>query len=157
VGGVALVIFAAITIISFISAANDNARIDRLQTHGISTIVTVDNCVGNLGGSGSNIVNYTCSGDYRVVGVAYREVIVGQLNYLAPGTLVRAIVDPSHPGSVELRSVLARSSTSSSVYVAPSILALVLVVLVAGYVRLLRRKPLVERESIDSSTASPAT
>src|SRR5579862_3147188 len=74
-GAALLAGFAIIVIATFINAANDISRIDRLKSHGISVVVTVANCVGNLGGSGSNAAGYTCQGIYRVDGVRYLEDI----------------------------------------------------------------------------------
>lgn len=123
-GTAAFAAFTVIVIVSFISASNDNSRIERLKNHGISVVVTVTDCVGNIGGSGSNAAGYTCHGSYRVDGVRYLETIGSMTTMSATGTKVRGVADPERPNSIELASTLATSSTSLSVYVVPSVLAL---------------------------------
>jgi MYXO-CTERM domain-containing protein len=128
-GTLVIAVLAVIVIVSFISAANDNARIDRLKSHGVSVVVTVTNCVGNIGGSGSNAAGYTCHGEYRVKGVMFHEVIGSKTTFSTTGTAVRGVADPAHPSTVELTSAVASSSASPSAYVVPSLLALLLVAL----------------------------
>jgi hypothetical protein len=91
--------------------------------------------VGNIGGSGSNAAGYTCHGSYRVDGVRYVEIIGSKTTQSPAGTEVRAVADPNRPSTVELASAVARSTSSSSVYVVPSILALVFVVLALALLR----------------------
>jgi hypothetical protein len=134
-GAVLLTLFAVIVVVTFLSATNDNARIDRLKSHGVSVAVTVTSCVGNIGGSGSNAAGYTCHGSYRVDGVRYEEVIGSKTTQSRAGTKVRAIADPSRPSTVALASAVAREESSSSVYVVPSVLALVFVVLTLALLR----------------------
>jgi len=139
VGTVILVLFAIVIVVSFVSAARDNARIDRLKDRGIAVNVRVSSCVGNLGGSGSNIANYTCQGSYEVKGHSYNEVIGGKSTFSPPGSQVRAVVDPSKYSTVELASALSVARASSTRYVAPIILVVVLVVLAGGLVLVARR------------------
>jgi len=136
VSGVFLLsVFAIVIVATFISATNDNARIDRLKSQGLSVVVTVTSCVGNIGGSGSNAAGYTCHGSYRVGGVRYEEIIGSKTTQSPAGTEVRAVADPNRPSTVELATAVARSASSSSVYVVPSILALVFVVLALALLR----------------------
>jgi hypothetical protein len=128
-GALVLTSFSLIVVVSFVSAANDNARIDRLKTHGVAVVVTVTNCVGNIGGSGSNAAGYTCHGSYRVDGIRYQEIIGSKTTLSTAGTHLRAVADPLHPGTIELASAIAKSSSSSTVYVIPGVLALVLATL----------------------------
>lgn len=128
-GALLLIAFAVVIVVSYISAANDNARIDRLKTHGVSVMVTVTNCTGNIGGSGSNASGYTCQGAYRIDGVGYQEVIGSKSTLSAVGSKVRGVADPARPSTVELSSAVARSSASTSAYFVPSLLALLLVAL----------------------------
>jgi hypothetical protein len=130
-----LSIFAVIIVVTFISANNDNARIDRLKSDGVSVTVTVTSCVGNIGGSGSNAAGYTCRGSYRVDGTHYEEVIGSKTSQSSAGTTVRGVADPNRPSTVELASTVARSKSSGSVYVVPSVLALVFVVLTLALLR----------------------
>ena len=128
-GAVFLTVFAVAIIVSFISAMNDNARVDRMKNHGVSVVVTVTSCVGNLGGSGSNAAGYTCRGSYRVHGVRYQEVIASKSTLSATGTRLAGVADPSRLSTVELASAVAASAASDSVYVVPSLLALLCVIL----------------------------
>ena len=134
-GVVLCVVLAVVVTVSFISATNDNARIDRLKTHGVSVTVTVTNCVGNIGGSGSNAAGYTCQGEYRINGVRYHEVIGSKTSMSDPGSKVRGVVDPARPSTIELASAVASSSASPSVYLVPGLLTLLL----AGFVLILIR------------------
>jgi hypothetical protein len=137
-GALLLIAFAAVIIVSFISAAHDNSRIDRLKTSGVPVVVTVTNCIGNIGGSGSNASGYTCHGAYRVKGTKYQEII-GSKSTLSPtGSKVRGVADPARASTVELASAVARSSTSTSVYVVPSVLGCLFVALTLFYLRRLR-------------------
>jgi len=135
-------VFAALAIVitvSFISAANDNARISRLKLHGVTVEVTVTNCTGNIGGSGSNAAGYTCHGEYRVNGVTYHEVIGAKTTLSTAGSQVRGIADPARPSTVELATSVASSSASPSVYIVPSLLLLLFIALTFVCLRRWRR------------------
>jgi hypothetical protein len=125
--------------VSFVSAANDNARIDRMKSHGIPVTITVVDCAGNLGGSGSNGAGYTCSGDYTVGGVAFHEVIGSMNTFAATGTAVRAVADPAQPSEVVLASAVKESAASWKHFILPSLLALALVALTFVSLRAVRR------------------
>jgi hypothetical protein len=143
------IVIAIFIVVSFIAAVNDNARIDRLRTNGIPVVVTVTSCTGHIGGSGSNAAGYTCYGWYRVHGVRYQEVIGSKTTSSPTGSNVRVIADPSQPGTIELASAVAASSSSDSTFVVPSILAVLFVTLslVVVRARRTRSKPLVERRN----------
>jgi len=128
-GVIACAVLAVIVTVSFVSAATDNARIERLKFHGVPVTVTVINCVGNIGGSGSNAAGYTCRGKYDVDGVNYREIIGSKTTPSPPGSKVRGVADPARPSTVVLASAVTSSSTSPSVFVVPSLLALLLATL----------------------------
>lgn len=134
-GAFLLALFALVIIVSFISATNDNARIERLKHHGVAVAVTVTSCVGNIGGSGSNSAGYSCHGSYRLNGVDYREIIGSKTTSSSAGTKVRAVADPARPSTIELASYVHASSSSASVYLVPSLLALSFVVLTLVFLR----------------------
>ncbi len=136
---IALVIFAVVLVVSFLSAANDNARIERMKSHGIPVTLSITNCVGNLGGSGSNVANYTCQGSYTIKGVTYQEIIGGKSTYSPGGAHVRGVADPLKYTTVELASALNASKSSSTRYVAPGILTAVFVALVLSLFSIARR------------------
>jgi hypothetical protein len=147
IGALALCVFALIIVVSFISATNDIARIERLKDHGVSVVVTVTSCVGNIGGSGSNAAGYTCRGSYRVHGVRYQEVIGSKTTLSSAGTQLRGIADPARPSTIELASSVAKSSSSLSAYVVPSLLTLFVVL---GFALFRRRR---SRRAAPSSTS----
>lgn len=151
VGALALAVFAFIIVVSFISATNDNARIDRLKNHGVAVEATVTSCVGNIGGSGSNAAGYTCHGTYRINGVRYEEVIGSKSTPSNAGTRVAAVADPARLSTIELASAVQASSSSPSVYVVPGLLALSLVVLTLLFLR--RRRVSESRSSVQSSNS----
>lgn len=134
-GAILLIAFAMAITVSFISAAHDNSRIERLKTEGVPVVVTVTNCVGNIGGSGSNASGYTCRGAYRVKGVSYQETIGSKSTLSSVGSTVSGIADPERPSTVELASAVARSSPSPSAYVVASVLALLFVALTLLFLR----------------------
>jgi hypothetical protein len=138
-GAVVLSLFALIIVVSFLSAANDNARIDRMKSHGATVNVTVTSCVGNIGGSGSNAAGYTCRGSYRVDGIRHQAVIGAKSTLSSVGTKLLAVADPEHPSTIELASAVATSSSSTTVYVVPTLLALLLIVLSILLIRRPRR------------------
>ena len=137
-GAILLIVFAVAITVSFISAAHDNSRIERLKTNGVPVVVTVTSCVGNIGGSGSNASGYTCRGAYRVKGVSYQEIIGSKSTLSSVGSTVQGIADPERPSTIELASAVARSSTSPSAYVVASVLAILFVALTLLFLRRLR-------------------
>jgi hypothetical protein len=138
--------------VSFISAFNDNARVDRMKNRGIPVTVTVTSCVGNIGGSGSNAAGYTCRGSYRVDGVRYVEVIGSKSTSSRAGTRVHGVVDPSRRSTVELTSAVRASTSSLSVYVVPGLLAVFFVIAAIALRRRRRRRFSTSRATHDSSS-----
>lgn len=136
---VGLVIFAVALGLSFASALNDHARIDRMKAHGVPVTVTISNCVGNMGGSGSNVAGYVCRGTYAVEGVKYNEIISSMTTFAPPGSHVHAIADPSQHGYIALASAIKNATPSAAAFVVVIILAVVFVFLVALLFRLRRR------------------
>lgn len=135
-----LLLLAVAIAASFISASRDNARLERLHSQGIAVNVTVSDCRGNLGGSGSNSVDYTCHGDYRVGATTYHEVIGAMTTFALAGSVVRGVIDPSQHGYVTLASALEHTTPSSSVYIVPGLLALALSALTFALWRVARRR-----------------
>jgi hypothetical protein len=107
---------------------------------GFLSINPID-CIGNVGGSGSNGAGYTCRGQYRVGASTYRELIGSMTTFSASGTTVRAVADPAHHASVVLASAVKASSASPGSYVVPGLLAIVLVALALALRRVARRTP----------------
>jgi len=139
VGAMGLVIVAATLVVTFVSAANDNSRVSRLKDHGIAVVVSVDTCIGNLGGSGSNASSYTCTGTYVARATTYHEVIGAMSFFATPGTRERAVADPARPSTVELASAVSSSHASNGRFIVPGLLAVALLTMILSFVRLLRR------------------
>ncbi|MGA2294740.1 MAG: hypothetical protein ABSG24_05890 [Acidimicrobiales bacterium] len=138
-GALGLVVFTAALVVGFLSVAHDHARVERLKDHGIPVTVTVIDCIGNVGGSGSNGAGYTCRGHYTVGATSYRELIGSMTTFSASGTKVRAVADPAHHSSVTLASAVEASSTSSGSFVVLGLLSLGLVALTLALIRVARR------------------
>jgi hypothetical protein len=136
---VGLVLFAIAIALSFASTLNDHARLDRMKSHGVPVSVTISNCVGNMGGSGSNVAGYVCRGTYALEGVKYNEIVSSMTTFASPGARVQAIADPSQHGYVALASAIKNASSSSAAFAVLIILVVVFVVLVALLFRMWRR------------------
>jgi len=137
--GVVLAVAAVIIVVGVIAATQDNARIDRMKARGVPVSITVADCIGNLGGSGSNGAGYTCRGDYAVAGTTYHEVIGGTSAFTDPGTALAGVADPAQPSTVIVAHAVATSETSSTAYVILGLLSLVWLALVGLWIRALRR------------------
>lgn len=138
-GAIGLILQAAVLVVSFLSVTNNNARVDRMKAHGIPVTVTVTNCRGNIGGSGSNSAGYTCRGDYTVNGISYHELIGSMATFSAPGTAVRGVADPSRHSTVVLSSAIKSSKASNGAFIPFGLLAIVFVALTLVFLRVARR------------------
>jgi hypothetical protein len=136
---VGLVLFALAIALSFASTLNDHSRLDRMKAHGVPVSVTITNCVGNMGGSGSNVAGYVCRGTYAIDGVKYNEIISSMTTFASPRSRVRAIADPSQHGYVALAAAIKSASSSSAAFVVLIILTVVLILLAALVIRIRRR------------------
>jgi len=121
-----LMALAASAIVLFVAGVNTNAQIAALRTHGVHVSVTVTTCVGNLGGSGSNEVSYTCDGTYVVAGHHERVQLPGT-RLFGPGARVRGVAVPSDPGLFSTVAVLRSEHTSARLYIAPAVLTVLLI------------------------------
>ena len=82
---------------------------------------------------------YQSDGSYRVGGLIYHEVIGSMTIFSAPGTRVSAVADPSRPSTVVLKSAVIASVASAAAYVAPGLLALLLIGLTLAFIGVARR------------------
>jgi len=126
--------------LGLVTTANEqnNARLTRLQHHGIMTQVTIRSCIGNLGGSGSNAAGFTCTGTYLVDGIHEVVTVNGLVTFQAPGSKVTGVVDPSNLSYVATATSVAHDRTTSPPVVATS--ALGLLIAVTGFDILRRRR-----------------
>lgn len=139
VGTIFLVVTALTIVVGFASVARDNARVDRMKHHGIAVLVTVTNCVGEIGGSGSTNAGFVCQGSYSLRGTHYHETIGSMTTLAYYGTKVHAVADPAKPSTIVLGSALRTSSASAKAFVAPGLLGVVWLALVTALVRRQRR------------------
>ncbi len=133
---------AVLAVAFFVTGARKNAQITSLREHGVPVEVTVTNCIGLLGGSGSNDAGYACRGTYVVDGRRQYEAIPGDTLYSA-GTKIRGITVADDPGLLSTAADVAGEHASWRDFVTPTVLLVVLagLLLVLG----LRRRRLLRR------------
>jgi hypothetical protein len=135
-----LLALAVTVVIVFIAAFHKNSQISTLRSDGIHVPVTVTGCLGLLGGSGSNQAGYSCRGSFTVDGHSYNESIPGNIDR-PPGTVLRAVTVPGDPALVISAHDLASEHTSGKVFILPTILLVLLVILVGAVLFWRRRRP----------------
>jgi len=119
-----LVVLVVVAVVLLVAGYRKNAQITELRTHGVPVELTVTHCLGLMGGSGSNVAGYACSGTYSFGGRTYAEDVPDNALHL-PGTKVRGVVVSTDPGLFSTPNTLANEHASASVYVAPIVLLLV--------------------------------
>jgi hypothetical protein len=145
-----LVTLTVFVVVLFTAGFQRNANITLLRQHGVPVEVTMLHCYGLMGGSGSNLVGYSCHGSFAFEGHRYDEVIPGNALH-ATGSKLEAITVAGHPGLVSTRSAVAADRASDGVFVLPTILLVVLVMAVAALV-IWRRRAL--RQAADAERTS---
>lgn len=137
--GVCLVALAVLVVVLFVAGANKNAQINNLRRHGAPVEITVTKCIGLLGGSGSNGAGYACTGTYTVGGRRYDEAIPGNA-LLVTGAKLRGVTVRGDPTLVSTVVAVTTERASWRVFIVPTILLIILVLLVGTLV--LRRRRL---------------
>ena len=122
------VLLVVIAVVVFLGGQSANSAAKRIATSGIRVEATVTNCVGNLGGSGSNGAGYTCTATYKIDASHYSSVVQALSTYHDPGTVISVTADPLHPSSITLTGAVGTGHASK----VPLIVALLL--LLAGLV-----------------------
>lgn len=135
--GLVLAALAVVGIVFIVVGVNKNDQINELKGQGVHVTYVVSKCLGQLGGSGSNAVGYSCQGSYEVDGHRYDETLPGSSNY-GPGTRVAAIAVPSDPTLLSTPAIVASEQSSWTVFILPIVLLGVFVVLLLVVV--LRRR-----------------
>jgi len=120
-----LMSLAATVIVLFVAGIQKNAQITRLQQDGIVVKVTVSGCAGLMGGSGSNLAGYDCTGMFTLTGHRYSDVIPGSALY-SPGTALPGIVAPEDPTLLSTPRAMAMQHASWKVFLLPTVLLLIL-------------------------------
>jgi hypothetical protein len=132
--GLGVVALVVLIIVFLLAGVHRNSQISNLQQHGVAVNMRVSGCLAQIGGSGSNVAGYSCQGTLSVHGHRYTEAIPGLTHY-STGQILRVIVAPSDPALLSQANALAGEHTSSSVFILPVVLFVVLVLLLAGLVR----------------------
>jgi hypothetical protein len=132
---VTLVVVAAVLLVA---GYRKNAHITELRTHGVPVELTVTDCLGLMGGSGSNLAGYDCRGTYTYGGRTFAEDIPGN-GLRVKGTEVRGVVVSSDPALFSTPAAVASEHASASVYAAP-IALLLAAAAVVGWLAVRRRR-----------------
>jgi hypothetical protein len=117
----------------FVAGANKNAQIDRLRSSGVPISITVSRCLGELGGSGSNMSSFACEGGFERGGHHYEVSIPGS-SFRRPGSTVAAVSARNDPRLVDLPSTVASERSSAGVYLLPGLLSGALLIALAATV-----------------------
>jgi hypothetical protein len=136
---VSLVTLAVLVVLFTVAGVHKNSQINELRHDGVPVTVTISNCLGLMGGSGSNAAGYSCSGTFTVHGSRYTESLPGT-DFHHVGSTVAATVVPSDPALLSPNTILRHEHTSLSVFLLPLILLVVLALLVALIAFLRRRR-----------------
>jgi hypothetical protein len=142
-----LIAIAVVAVVLFVAGYQKNAQITSLQTHGVAVDAKVTGCVGLLGGSGSNAAGYNCTATYEYGGRHYAEGIPGTEQLRATGSTIKGIVASDDPALFSTPAALAAEHTSARVYVVPTVLAALFVVLSAVWLVMWRRGRLAPRSA----------
>ena len=146
-----LAALAGFAVVFFVVGAHKNAQINELRRHGVSVELTVIKCQGLMGGSGSNLAGYSCTGTFGFDGRIFDEPIPGNAEY-APGTKLAAVTAANGSGLFAPIGVLVGERSSWRVFILPATLALASAVL-AGAWLLRRRKSRPRRERVARSAS----
>jgi hypothetical protein len=77
IAGIWLLAFVAIIGVLFVAGIQKNAQVNRLRQQGVPIEVTVSGCLGEMGGSGSNLAGYNCRATFFLAGHRYSDAIPG--------------------------------------------------------------------------------
>jgi hypothetical protein len=115
---------AVLVVTLFAIGARQNWQISSLKNHGVIVSVKVVTCVGELGGSGSNVSAYNCSGTFDLAGNSY-DVTVPDSSFRTIGSSVKLVAATNDPRLVATRENLRNEHTSAKVFILPTLLLVV--------------------------------
>jgi hypothetical protein len=138
--GVTLVVLAVVTVVLFVAGADKNAQQTSLSRDGVPVSVTVTHCLAEMGGSGSNLTGYACTGTYIVDGTKYTESIPGNA-FHDPDSSVKGVTVPGNPSLLSTADIVRAQPPSWKVFIVPTVLLVVLVALVVWIVARRRSRP----------------
>ena len=124
----------ALAIALAVAGATKNGQISALRSRGVPVEIRVQNCIGLMGGSGSNVAGYACTGAFSLDGGRYVVAIPGDQLYPV-GSNVRAVSVPSDPRLISTRAILAGERASWRVFIIPAVLFLLLAAIAAALLR----------------------
>jgi hypothetical protein len=127
--GVVLVTLAVLVVVFTVAGVRTNNQIEELHSQGVPVTVTVTDCLGLLGGSGSNPAGYSCRGTYVLEGHRYTQSLPG-LTHQHPGARIPGVAVPNDPSLMSLVSALKTQHSSASAFVLPIVLGVVLLALI---------------------------
>lgn len=116
---------ALLVIVLFAAGARQNAQISNLKKHGVPVNVKVVTCIGDLGGSGSNVSAYNCSGTFRLGARTYDVTIPGSA-FQTIGSTVQLIAASTDPRLVATARTIQNEHESAGVFVLPTLILVVL-------------------------------
>ena len=108
----------------FWAGARHNSQVTALRRDGVPVAVTVTDCRGLMGGSGSNLVGYSCQGSFSLGGHRYGSDIPGQSDH-APGTVLTEITLAHQPGLLATPSSVRSEQATWGAFWVPGALLLV--------------------------------
>ena len=111
----------AAVVVLFVAGLQKNAQITLLRDQGVAVEVTVSDCFGLMGGSGSNLTGYECRGTFTLDGHRYDDPIPGGAPY-SPGTTLQAVSVPEDPALLSTPRAMAAQQASWRVFVLPVLL-----------------------------------
>lgn len=129
---------AAVAIVLTVAGFQKNDQITSLKTQGIPVDVTVTHCIGLMGGSGSNLDGFSCSGRFQLASRTYVDPLPGSGTYQV-GSSVRAITVRSDPSLLATRGELANEQASWRVFITPIVLFGLLLVALGVLLAMARR------------------
>ena len=112
---------AVLGVVFLVVGINKNNQINELKSKGVAVTFVVSKCVGQLGGSGSNVAGYACQGSYQIDGRSHSESLPGS-SYYAPGTRVPAISVRSDPNLLSTPAIVSSDRASAAVFILPAVL-----------------------------------
>jgi hypothetical protein len=136
--GVVLVTLAVLVVVFTVAGVRSNNQIDELHNRGVPVTVTVTDCLGLLGGSGSNPAGYSCHGTYVLGGHRYTQSLPG-LTHQHPGAQIAGVAVPDDPSLMSLVSALKTQHSSAGAFILPVVLGVLLLALIGVVVWRTRR------------------
>jgi hypothetical protein len=138
--GVILVAMVVLIALLFVGGVHSNNQVTRLRQDGVPVDVVVTSCLGVAAGSGSTASTYTCSGEFALGGRHHNAIIGGDSTYHPVGQHLRGVSIPGDPALLATAPSVAAEHASTSVFIVPTVLAVVVIALAFWVVRARRHR-----------------